>query len=74
MTETSCSTRRRDPTPEEIESECLLIRSGWSDEERLKRLRVDLRPYFRRADGQRETIDAAAYEIHHSTREVHIVT
>jgi hypothetical protein len=60
--------KNQDPTLEQIAAACLLIRSGWSDDEKLKRLRVDLRPQYRRCDGQRETFDAAAYETHHSVR------
>ena len=69
MTETACSTRRRDPTPAEIEAECLLIQATWSDAERLRRLRSDLQPYFRRADGRREDFSLEVYEQHHSQRE-----
>ncbi len=59
---------RQDPSPAEIESECMRIRAGWSDEERLKRLRCDLRPYFTLADGRSQEFSVAAYEIHHAER------
>ena len=59
----------KDPTPEQIAAACLEIQRGWSPQERLKRLRVDLRPSYRRADGVAQDIDAAAYERHHANHQ-----
>ena len=58
----------KDPTPEQIAAECLLIQSGWSDRERLSRLRSDQRPMFTTCDGRELDIDAAVYEGHHKQR------
>ena len=58
----------RDPSPEEIRLECLLIQSEWTPAERLKRLRVDLRPTFTRCDGERLEMTSEAYSRHHSGR------
>jgi hypothetical protein len=69
MTERSCSTRRRDPTPAEIAERAAEIRATWSPEETLKRLRADLRPWFRRCDGRREDFSLDVYEEHHAQRE-----
>jgi hypothetical protein len=66
--------RRTDPKPEQIEAACREIRATWSPQEMLKRLRVDLRPTYRRSDGRQHEIDAATYAQHHATREVHSVT
>jgi hypothetical protein len=60
--------RQEDPSPNEIRERCLEIQAGWSDDERMKRLRCDLRPYFTRCDGQREEFDADDYETHHEQR------
>ncbi len=54
-----------DPTPEQIQAECLLIQSSWSAEERWSRLRSDWRPTYRRVDGEHPPIDAATYSEHH---------
>lgn len=51
-------------TPEVIAAECLRIQAEWSPEVRLRRMRPDLRPVVRRADGVIEEIDAEAYRIH----------
>ena len=51
-------------SPEVIAAECLRIQAGWSPEVRLRRLRQDLRPVFRRADGVLEELDADAYRTH----------
>ena len=51
-------------TPEVIAAECLLIQSLWSPTERIKRMRVDLRPVYRRADGVIEEVDSEAYWTH----------
>jgi hypothetical protein len=57
--------KNADPTPAEIEAACLLIQAGWTEAERLKRLRVDLRPTYTRCDGIRENIALEDYEAHH---------
>jgi hypothetical protein len=44
--------QRRDPTPDEIAAACLEIQATWSPAERLRRLRVDLRPTIQTADGR----------------------
>ena len=41
-----------DPSPAEIAAACLLIQAIWAPDERLRRLRVDLRPMVRAADGR----------------------
>lgn len=51
-------------TPEVIAAECLKIQAEWTPEIRLRRMRVDMRPVFRRADGVIEEIDSADYESH----------
>jgi len=55
-----------DPSPAEIEAVCREIQAGWTADERLRRLRSDLRPTYRTADGRRETISGVDYETHHS--------
>ena len=40
------------PSPEEIAAACLAIQSEWSETERMKRLRCDLRPQVQTADGR----------------------
>jgi len=57
-----------DPTPAEIAELCLEIQRGWSEAERMKRLRVDLRPMHMLADGRLSTMDAKDYRIHHDER------
>ena len=59
----------KDPTPEEIAADCRLIQATWTAAEKMKRLRVDLRPMFTRCDGEKLEIDAAAYNRHHEQRE-----
>lgn len=59
----------RDPTPEEIAAACLEIQAGWTPAERMKRLRVDLRPTYQRCDGEHEVMSPADYENHHASRE-----
>lgn len=61
--------KNQDPTLEQIAAACLLIRSGWSDDEKLKRLRADLRPSYRLADGRQQAMSNAAYNVHHGQRE-----
>ena len=62
-------TATRDPSPEEIAELCLEIQRGWSEQEKLKRLRVDLRPVFTRCDGERLEMSSSVYEGHHGQRE-----
>jgi hypothetical protein len=57
-----------DPTPEEIAAACLEIQRGWTAEEKLKRLRADLRPTYTRCDGETEAMTAANYDGHHRAR------
>ncbi len=59
----------RDPSPEEIAELCLLIQQTWTAAEKLRRLRVDLRPAFTLADGRQHDIDAKTYADHHSQRQ-----
>ena len=59
---------KADPTVEEIRLACLEIQSTWTPEERMKRLRSDLRPTYTRCDGERETMAAEDYEGHHDAR------
>ena len=61
-------TAKADPTLEEIRLACLEIQRGWSEQEKLKRLRSDLRPSFVRCDGATEEMTAANYEGHHDER------
>jgi hypothetical protein len=63
------SLKRRDPTPEQIAERAAEIRSGWSPEETLKRLRSDLRPSVVLCDGRRHDFSIETYESHHNTRE-----
>lgn len=58
----------RDPSPEEIAAACLLIQSEWTPQERMRRLRVDLRPCFTLADGRQQDIEADVYDGHHTQR------
>ena len=53
-----------DPTPAEIAAACLEIQAGWSDRERMTRLRVDLRPMVRTADDRLVNVTAGDYAIH----------
>lgn len=53
------------PSQEEIRAACLLIQAGWSPEEKLKRLRIDLRPHFRNiTTGERLPMTQETYEEH----------
>jgi len=61
-------TTKADPTPAEIAAACLLIQAGWTEAERMKRLRADLRPTYTRCDGVTETMDAEDYAGHHDAR------
>jgi hypothetical protein len=61
-------TATKDPTPEEIAQRCAEIQRGWSEQERMKRLRSDLRPSFVGCDGVAEEMSAANYEGHHDAR------
>ena len=63
------SKQQPDPSPEEIAERCLAIQSEWSPEERMKRLRVDLRPVVRLADGSMADVTATDYERHHAAFE-----
>jgi hypothetical protein len=58
-----------DPTPDEIAAACLEIQAGWTPDERLRRLRPDLRPTYQRCDGVVETMAASDYDQHHDTRQ-----
>jgi hypothetical protein len=60
--------KSNDPTPEEIAQRCAEIQAGWSPEERMKRLRSDLRPHYTRCDGVTEPMTAANYDRHHERR------
>ena len=46
-----------------------MIQQSWSPDEKLRRLRVDLRPTFMVADGRRLEMSSEAYGRHHSERE-----
>ena len=59
----------KDPSPEQIRLACLDIQAGWTPQERMKRLRADLRPHYTRCDGVTEDIDAEDYADHHEARE-----
>ena len=59
----------RDPSPEEIAAECLLIQATWSAREKLSRLRSDLRPTYTRCDGETEEMTADVYNGHHEQRQ-----
>jgi hypothetical protein len=58
-----------DPTPEMIRAACLEIQAGWSERERMSRLRVDLRPHYTRCDRVTEEMTSEVYEGHHRARE-----
>lgn len=57
-----------DPTPEQIAAACLEIQRGWTADEKMKRLRPDLRPTYTRCDGETEAMTAANYDGHHERR------
>jgi hypothetical protein len=59
-----------DPSPSEIAALCLEIQAAWSDEERLKRMRIDWRPAFVRCDDQLIDMDLKTYESHHENHEI----
>ncbi len=61
-------TAKADPSPAEIAELCLEIQAGWSERERLSRLRSDQRPMFTTCDGRELDIDAAVYNDHHKQR------
>jgi hypothetical protein len=61
-------TAKADPTPEQIRLACLEIQSTWSEAERMKRLRADLRPTYTRCDGVTEPMTADVYDRHHERR------
>ena len=58
-----------DPTPSEIVAACLEIQAGWTPEERMRRLRPDMRPTISLCDGRAMEMTAEAYGRHHSERE-----
>ena len=57
------------PSPQEITAACLAIQSEWSAVERMKRLRVDLRPAIQTADGRLVDVSTEAYEAHQAACE-----
>lgn len=57
----------RDPTLQEIAEACLEIQKRWSDAERMRRLRVDLRPTVLTADGRHADVSSESYAAHHAT-------
>ena len=59
----------RDPSPSEIATACLLIQSTWTPDEKLRRLRVYLRPMVAAADGRLVPITAESYAEHHDAHE-----
>lgn len=61
--------RPNNPTEAEIAAACLAIQAGWTEAERLRRLRADWRPSFIRADGIRQDMDSETYSGHHSERD-----
>lgn len=58
-----------EPSPEHIARECAEIRSTWTPQEVLSRLRSDLRPKYRTALGHRAEMQAEAYEGHCNSHE-----
>jgi hypothetical protein len=59
---------KREPTPTEITAACLEIQAGWSERERMSRLRSDLRPTYTRCDGETEEMSSSVYDDHHEQR------
>jgi len=55
----------QDPSPSEIAERCLLIQAIWTPDERMKRLRVDLRPMVRTGDGRLLDVTVDDYDGHH---------
>ena len=49
--------KQPEPTPDEIRQACFEIQSGWSPQERHRRLRADLRPTIQTADGRHVDAD-----------------
>jgi hypothetical protein len=60
----------QDPTPSEIAAACLEIQATWTAEEKMRRLRSDLRPTFTAADGRHLDMTCATYDGHHRQREL----
>jgi len=59
----------KDPSPNELALACLQIQSGWTPDERLRRLRADERPMVRCADDRMVSVSAADYAKHLSGSE-----
>lgn len=53
-----------DPSPAEIKAMCLQIQASWTPAEKLRRLRVDLRPMIRAVDGLEHKMTAEDYTAH----------
>lgn len=58
--------RPEDPTLAEIAEMCLEIQAGWTDEQRLRRMRYDLRPQLNLIDGRVRDLTAEDVAIHHA--------
>ena len=58
-----------DPSPAEIAAACLQIQATWTSAVRLKRMRPDQRPSFRKVNGEAVTIDLAIYSEHHAAHD-----
>ena len=58
-----------DPTIEQIAERCAEIQNEWSPAERMRRLRCDLRPQVRCADGSLEQMTVESMEIHQAACE-----
>lgn len=54
-------TASKDPSPEEIRLACAEIQATWSPAERLRRLRIDMRPSYQRCDAVPVEIAADDY-------------
>lgn len=61
--------QKADPTPEQIAERCLRIQATWTPAERMRRLRVDLRPTVSCADGRHVDVDASDYDEHLANHE-----
>ncbi len=61
-------TANQDPSPAEITERCAEIQAGWTERERMTRLRSDLRPTYQRCDGETEEMSSDVYEGHHTQR------
>jgi len=57
-----------DPSPNELHQFCLEIQSGWTPDERLRRLRSDERPMVRCADDRLLAVSADDYAKHQEAR------